>query len=555
MVDRYLDSSIGSDANSGGSIDPWLTLTHANGQLTSADVLIVNHAGGTPYAHVASVTWDCGASITGADSIGRRWDTDPSTVNRDERPLLTWGATDGLVIDWGATIAVRGLELQGGGPGVGLDGIQEFAGTADITLQGIEAHDWTVCAALYDCTVLESMFRDCNIGLGVVASATADVASSIFARCDHHTGTLDAHAIRLDTGASVALENCTVYRCGDAIAGVTYGVINTLTGATFFNVLVVDSIGRYGLPGGAATTSNSYTSDGATYHTISNFNPSASGTDTELDPQFTDVGSLDFHIGEVNLIDGGSAGSATRLFDGRFMTSPPPVGALSATLYTVTKVIVRGRNLILVEADTDFTKAQKQPSNWAIPAIPFDSPRIAEIEVLAPNRLLLRTDMSLREDVFYLLNCTKPFSNGVAITQQRFYGKRLTSYERPTDQLLDIANSPFKDVELTADKDLALRGGFSTLRKIVLDTELTPLGSLFYSPEHGVDQRHKGPRPVNLRDEERRRAKRLAAIPGVLQVLVSLRYQDNHLISQIRIKSEFGNINENVNLTVGEVVL
>ena len=328
MTDYYVDSQSGSDAASGGSVDPWLTLAHANSQLTSSDTLVVRYAGGAPYAHVASVTWDCGANITGADSAGVRWDTDPATVNRDERPLLTWGATDGLVIDWGATIAVRGLELQGGGPGVGLDGIQEFAGTADITLQGIEAHNWTVCAALYDCTVLESMLRDCNIGLGLVAGATADVAASIFARCDYHTGTLDAHAVRLDTGAVTALENCTVYRCGDATAGVTYGIVNTLTGATFSNVLVVDSYARWGLPGGTATTSNSYTSDGATYHVIANFNPSASGTDTELDPQFADAGSDDFYLGEGALVTGGSVSSATLLYDGTPMTSPPPVGAL-----------------------------------------------------------------------------------------------------------------------------------------------------------------------------------------------------------------------------------
>jgi hypothetical protein len=220
----------------------------------------------------------------------------------------------------------------------------------------------------------------------------------------------------------------------------------------------------------------------------------------------------------------------------------------------ITHSIVRGTNSIFVAANADFSKNQKQFDRWGIGG-PFDAPRVARVEEVDTDELLLWTDMTMREDVAYTLNCTANFPSGDPPSIQNLTGKRRTSYERPRDQNLDMAASPFQDYELTADGDIALRGGFATLRKIVLDTELTPLGALFYDPEHGADQNHKGVRPVDLRTEERRRGQRIAAIPGVLEVRVFLSFSNNHLISQLHIKSEFGNINDRLDLTAGKVIL
>lgn len=540
MTDYYVDSQSGSDAASGGIADPWLTLAHANSQLASSDTLVVRYAGGAPYAHAASVMWDCGADITGADSAGVRWDLGAGSVIRDERPLLTWGATDGLVIDWGAAIAVRGLELQGGGPGVGLDGIQEFAGTADITLQGIEAHNWTVCAALYDCTVLESMFRDCNIGLGVVAGATADVASSIFARCDYHTGTLDAHAVRLDAGASVALENCTVYRCGDATAGVTYGIVNTLTGATFSNVLVVDSYSRWGLPGGTATASNSYTSDGATYHVIANFNPSASGTDTELDPGFYSASAGLYYISDAALLTGGAAASAALLYDGTPMPLAPPVGALSAI--PALSVVVRGTHDLVVygllpDVLVDVT-------SWALSGGESHLlPLVAVVSRLSATELAISTDRPMQYGVSYTLTA----ADGRAVA---FVGQRVDvpgQPAKPEDAILVDYLAPFVNRDGTgggflSDEggDYVLRGGLDALLGVLWHRVLTRVGELYYAPQAGIDLRHKGLVPPNLAREQRRLQQALELVPYVNSVQVTLTAEDHALIVTVRVDSDLG---------------
>jgi len=220
----------------------------------------------------------------------------------------------------------------------------------------------------------------------------------------------------------------------------------------------------------------------------------------------------------------------------------------------ITHSVVRGTNSIFVAANAAFSRDQKQFGRWLMGG-PFDTPRVARVQEVDTDELLIWTDMTMREDVAYTLSATAAFPSGDSASLQNLVGKRRTSYERPREQLLDMAASPFKDYELTADGDIALRGGFATLRKIVLDTELTPLGSLFYDPTFGANQNHKGLRPVRLREEESRRARRLAAIPGVLSAEVSLTYANYHLISQLRIASEFGDINDRVDLTSGEVIL
>jgi len=220
----------------------------------------------------------------------------------------------------------------------------------------------------------------------------------------------------------------------------------------------------------------------------------------------------------------------------------------------IIRAIVRGTHSVFIEANADFNRAQRQADRWALFG-PFDAPRVAIVDEVTSDQLLLRTDMSLREAVAYTLLLSAAFDSTDVATTQFLTGKRRTSYERPREQLIDMAASPFKDYELTADGDIARRGGFATLRKIVLDTLLVPIGSLYWAPDHGTNLRHKKQRPPSLRDEEQLLARRIAAISGVNQASVSLEFSDGHMVARIRVLSDFGNINERVDLTKGRIVI
>lgn len=220
----------------------------------------------------------------------------------------------------------------------------------------------------------------------------------------------------------------------------------------------------------------------------------------------------------------------------------------------ITSAIVRGTHTLSVRANADFNRNQKQSDKWLISG-PFDSPRVALVEEINTDELLLRTDMTLREAVDYTFTLVAVFDSLDFATPQVITGKRRTSYERPREQLIDMAASPFKDWELTANGDVARRGGFATLRKIVLDTLLVPVGSLYWAPEHGSDLRHKKKRPPSLRDSERLLARRLANISGVNTASVSLQFTGGHLVARISVLSDFGDVNERVDLTEGRIVI
>lgn len=227
---------------------------------------------------------------------------------------------------------------------------------------------------------------------------------------------------------------------------------------------------------------------------------------------------------------------------------PPPDGRITA-------VIVRGQNLILVHASVAWTRQQKQASAWLLSG-PYDTPRVAGVELVDADSLFLRTDMTLREQVVYTLNLTAAFSTGDAALPWTLDGKRLSVYERPRETLLDLGLEPFDDFDYTAGGDIPLRGGLATVRKVVLDTLLTPVGSLPWAPTHGSDLQHKKPRPLDLTAEARRRQQQIEDIPGVAAAEVTVTWNANyHLIASIRVRTDFGPLNERVNLTTREVIV
>ena len=324
MADFYVNSLTGNNGNTGGSGDPWLTLVHANTQISSTDTLVVEYAGGTAYAHGAALDWTSGANLTGRDGSGVRWDQSPLTFNREQLPLLTWGATDGLTTTVSSAFSVQGLWFQGTGPANTLDILADFGTVATMTVEGCKFTD-ARNTTFKQATIRECWFENMNLGIGLDTGCTVTVHSCIFKNIDYYSGALRPHGIYFDTG-TLNVENCTFYLNGN---GDTYGAIRNPANATLLkNLLLVDNICRNGLPGGQGVNCNAYRSNPSLYHTTANFSGGASGTDTELDAQFIDAANGNFYIQNATLKTGGAVGTAPRLFDGTPMPATPPVGAL-----------------------------------------------------------------------------------------------------------------------------------------------------------------------------------------------------------------------------------
>ena len=78
---------------------------------------------------------------------------------------------------------------------------------------------------------------------------------------------------------------------------------------------------------------------------------------------------------------------------------------------------------------------------------------------------------------------------------------------------------------------------------------LTRLGELYYSPGEGMDLRHKGSMPTNLKREQRRFKQDLESVPYVNAVEVTLRADNHQLIVTIRVDSDLGATTESRSLT------
>jgi hypothetical protein len=555
MATFWVDSLNGNNGDTGGFDDPWLTIPFALTQMVSLDALNVLWADGTPYIHAAVVTLPAiTITIMGVDENGLTWAEDPAAFDEATAPILRWtAATVGFEQTNFQTIALAGLRLEatGGGTRGYSTAVPARQLLAACTFDGWEIGAWIDTSGLVLPRVLSCGFIDCKVGI-FQEDQSVQAWSCVFIRCTDWAIERRLSTLLLD------LQNCTFYNCMSNNVLQDQCVEDMQDASvTGFNLLAVDNFCLSGLFGDPVrfSSSNSFSSDGNTvFHTTSNYEIApGQPSQTELDPLFEDAGSDDLRISEQALVTGGEATSVFILLDGVVMPAVPPVGALGQ-LTKVLRALVRGQNRILVEADGPFQRRQLLPDSWTLMG-PSDKPRVAGIEKLSDLKIVLVTDMTLREEVDYTLDGTD-FAFDVPFPSQTVTGKRLTVYERPKENLLDLDLGVFRDFKYTADGDIPLRGGFATIRKVVLDTLLTPLGSIVWAPNHGTTSNHKQLRPLDLKDDARRRERQLSAISGVQAAGVELTWSENyHLIAQIRIRTDFGPINERVDLTARAIIL
>jgi hypothetical protein len=559
MATFWVDSLNGNNGDTGGFDDPWHTIPFSITQMSAGDSLHILYADGTPYVHAAALVISTGLLFRGVDENGIVYAGDGvfgdpvGGFDVATRPILQWtGATTGFSHTTLLAMILFGLRIEATGGGTrGYS--SDFAGArplfAGCTFDGWDFGLWLELGGIVAPDVQACTFVDCIVGVWHQNSAQLELYACEFIRCT------DWAVERQADTHPVALHNCTFYNCMSNNVAQDHPVTGMANASvTGRNLLAVDNYCRHGLVGDTFEASNAFSSDGNTvFHTVENFENGPGLTDTELDPLFEDAPLDDLHISEPSLVRGGETTAAAILLDGPVMPDPPPVGALGQ-ITKLLRALVRGQNRILVEADGPFQRRQLLPDSWTLMG-PTDKPRVAGIEQESDTKIVLVTDMTLREEVDYQLDGTD-FAFEVPFPSQTLTGKRLTVYERPKENLLDLDLSVFRDFKYTADTDIPLSGGFATIRKVVLDTLLTPLGSIVWAPNHGTTSNHKQLLPLDLKDDARRRERQLQAIPGVQAVGVELTRSENyHLIAQIRVRTDFGPINERVDLTARAIIL
>lgn len=326
----YVDSVSGSDSNTGGISDPFLTIPYSVTQMGDFDTLVVNYAGGTPYVLTSQLTLSSlteGIQIEGRDTAGVRWGASPETYDRTQLPIIEFNYTgsNGIEQTHLTEMGFRGLSLRN--TGSVSRGFYSATTNVVTVFEGCEFRDFATHGAVCrESTFRECLFVDCPEGCEFTGTPMI-LESCIFVRSDGFA--ID----RFNAAFVVTVRNCTFYNCSQTTPGALY-VLDGPPDAdwTVENCLFVDGYSGYGLPGTFATTSNCYRSDGGTvFHDLGNYNGATDGAnDFELDPEFTDAANLDFHVGN-NLKEAGTANAVARLFDGTTMPATPPIGALGAT--------------------------------------------------------------------------------------------------------------------------------------------------------------------------------------------------------------------------------
>ena len=209
--------------------------------------------------------------------------------------------------------------------------------------------------------------------------------------------------------------------------------------------------------------------------------------------------------------------------------------------------IVRGTHVVHVYssalADTLVSTVQ-----WSLSGGPSHlTPIVATVTRLASDELQITTDRPLVYGTTYTLTAF----DGRSVV---FTGLRVDlpiQPAKPDDGILVDYLAPFVNRDGTGGKflrdaggDYVLQGGLSSLLGVLWHRILTRVGELYYAPQAGVDLRHKGLRPPNLRKEERRLQQQLEATPYVNAVQVQMTAEADAIVVTIRVDSDLGAITQ-----------
>lgn len=323
----YVDSDLGDDGDTGGTGDPFQSISFAFTQMGASDTMVIRYASGTAYVETSQITTSVSApQLIGEDSTGTL--ATSFDFNLDERPRVEFNhSAIGISHTNSSTFLMCGIIFDGLGTasscysGGGLhnsiptaEDCQFLNCTAGSVLVTDGGSEWTRC-----------QFTGGAFGVNLLGNV------NIFEACVFDE--IDGLAIeKFGSGITATLRNCLFFHCCVTSPGVLSPLdFSTSSGGwTVQNCLFVDNYCQHGLPGSTYENNNCYRSDGgAVFHDAGNWNGATDSDDFSENPEFIDEDAGDWRLAEGNILaDLGVSNAVTNAFNRVPFADPPPIGPL-----------------------------------------------------------------------------------------------------------------------------------------------------------------------------------------------------------------------------------
>ena len=428
--------------------------------------------------------------------------------------------------------------------GFDLDGGSGFVTVSGGTTYGITGNGSSRTMTLRRVTVTGN-------DVGVYRIATG----STIDQCKFHDNTVEG--VKVVTGQAIAVTASAFYdNGGDGLQAVSAG--NTADRCDFYANNTAGGVAQCNL-GTAGVATECIAEDGAAIGikaaTAVRCSATDNGTDydvsTNTDPvtgpvEWTDAAAGVFTIGPTSAAYHAGEPSAvvTDLAGVAYHAETPSIGALEGPDVPTDFAVVRGIAKVWLKTAPAWTADAAAPSAWTVsgPA------RIGLVAAVALNvdrtEATLTLDRPMLHGVSYTFSTTALRADDSESPDLTVTGIAATAPARGTEpgELVDIQGGVGNTYASAASGDLAKSAGLETLRKLVIGQLVTILGSVPYAPGYGSDLGHKQRRPADLEDAAKRIARGIEQIPRVTSAGVTLTWDGGHLIADIRVLSDLGEL-------------
>lgn len=170
---------------------------------------------------------------------------------------------------------------------------------------------------------------------------------------------------------------------------------------------------------------------------------------------------------------------------------------------------------------------------------------VAAVELNAERtEAVITLDRPMLHGVTYTFSTTALRADDSDSPEFEVVGIAPTAPARGTEpgELVDIQGGLGSSYGSAGSGDLAKSAGLETLRKLVIGHLVTIAGSVPYAPGYGSDLGHKQGRPASLEDAAKRIARGIEQIPRVTSASVTLTWDGGHLIADLRVQSDLGEL-------------
>lgn len=558
-VTWYCNWLTGDDLNSGTSrADAFKTLAAAlaaaAGSASGNEVIELEGGSGQVYEQASSDSSSIvGLTIQARDSTGVISTANIQGFNRGDAPsikALTSGSQ--LSLSGSATLVCSGVVWDGNSVAS-----EALGYTSNLTVELVDcrfhSHTTRGTRIRTNGVIRRCIFHDEVVGLQPVTAA--EIHMCAFTR-------ISSWAIdRWSSGTADLVTNCSIWDC-DTGGTKAYPIDSPGGNLTVHNLILLDNGSDYGALATHNDHCSAYTSDGASYHTLGNWDGTPNGTtQLETNPGYASSTPLvgtpspaDFYLPAGSALGPGIGYATTEAYylDGTPVTNAaaPGFGCCPIGVGEV-EAIVRGTHEIKVYGSKDFEAEHPSVAGWTLTGGQAHlAPLIARATLDASDELTIRTDRPLQYGVTYTLATPYPLTGDTEAPESvAVVGKRvdLGSASTPQEEILADYLAPMVNKDgtggrfITSDAgDFIIRGGLESLMGVLWHRVLTRLGELYYAPREGVDLRPKGLTPVNLAREQRRLKAELEAVPYVNQAQVVMRAEQHTLTVTLRVDTDLG---------------